>query len=64
MVIINHTMILVRSKIKSVESQEDFFLQNKKKLTFFYIIETKPVDIVFKKTIDNMKEVNKNYVIP
>ena len=32
------------------------------KLTFFTVIATKPVDIVFEQTIDNIKEVNQNYV--
>ena len=32
------------------------------KLTFFYIIETKPVEIVFDETADNIKEVNQNYI--
>ena len=33
-------------------------------LTFFSIIETETVDIVFKKIIDNIKDVNQNYVKP
>ena len=32
------------------------------KLTLFVVIATKPVEIVFDETVDNIKEVNQNYV--
>ena len=52
------------SKIKSVESQEQFCSKTKNKLTLFSVIATKPVDILFEKTIDNIKEVNRKDVFP
>ena len=39
-------------------------IQDKNKLTFFAVIAKKTVDIVFEQPIDNIKEVNKNYVTP
>ena len=49
--------------IKTVESWEKIPPQNKKtKVNFFAVISTKPVEIVFKKTIYNIKEVNRKYV--
>ena len=33
------------------------------KLTFFDMIETKPVDIVLDKNIDKIKEINRKYVM-
>ena len=38
------------------------FAKKKEKLTFFHVTEMKPVAIVFEKKIDNIKEVNQNYV--
>ena len=59
MVSINHTMTLDISENKPVVSQEHVFLQNKNKLTFFSVISTKPVKIV---SVDNIKDINQNYV--
>ena len=39
-----------------------FHFRTKYKLTFFAVIETKPVEIVFEITIDNIKAVHRNYV--
>ena len=38
-------------------------VSHQKKLTFFAVIAIKPVDIVFDKIIENIKEVNRNHVI-
>ena len=54
-----HTMALGRIEIKSVESQEKIRSKKKDELTFFAIITMKSVDILFNKTIDNMKRLNK-----
>ena len=62
MVSITHTMTLGRFKKKLVESKEQISPKAKNKLTLFSVILTKLVDIVFKQTIDNIKEGNKNYI--
>ena len=52
-----HTMKLGRpKKMISVELWEHISLQ--KKLTFLAVIATKPLEIVFDKNTDNIKEVN------
>ena len=58
----NHTMTVGRSRTKISQIAGKRFFQ-KKNLTIFAILEVKPLDIVFEKTIDNIKEVNQNYVM-
>ena len=56
-----HTINLCRpNKISQIV--RTIFLHNKNKLTCFYVIATKPVDIGFKKNTDKIREVNENYV--
>ena len=50
--------------IKSVELQNKLSIKNKNKPTLFDMIMTKPVNIVFEKTIDKIKQVNLFYVTP
>ena len=57
-----HTMTLGRSKNKISQIVGTIF--SPKKLTFFSVIEMKPVDILLDQMVDNMKEVNRNYVTP
>ena len=51
MVIMTHTMTLGRPKNKMSRIVEGMFSRNKNKLTFFAVIATKPVEIVFEKMI-------------
>ena len=37
-------------------------IQKKRKLSFFYVIERKPAEILFKKKIDKIKDINQIYV--
>ena len=39
------------------------FAPEKNKLTCFFVIAIKPVDFMLEKIINNIKEVNQNYVI-
>ena len=41
-----------------------FAPKQKNKLALFAVIATKPVDIIFEKTIDNIKQVNQKYAKP
>ena len=47
-----------------MESKEQVFPQSKNILILFDAIEKKPADNVFKKIIDNIKEVNRKYIKP
>ena len=53
-----------RSKNKISQMIETSLASKQKKPTFFAFIATKLVDIVFDKTIDNIKEVNQKYTTP
>ena len=64
MVINNHTMNFCRSKDNISRIVGTSLLQNIYKLTFFAVIATKPVEIVFEKKIDKIEEINRNYVMP
>ena len=60
-----HTMTLRKStKLKESNLKHNFFSKTKQKLTFFAVIVTKYVEIVFNQTIDNIKEVNWKCVTP
>ena len=50
-----HTITLGRLGGKELNRRNKFCSITKNKLTFFSVIATKPVDIVFNKTIDNIK---------
>ena len=58
-----HKMPLCSLKNKTSQIKGTSFAPKKNRNTFFAVIATKPVDIMFKQTIDNIKEVNWNYVI-
>ena len=47
-----------------MNGRNKFHSKTKDKLTLFSVIATKSVEIVFEKTIDNIKEVNWYYVTP
>ena len=49
-------------KMKSVESYKMFLNKKKGKHTFFAVIETKPVDIVFNEMINKIKQMNRKYI--
>ena len=51
-----------RSRISN--RKQNVCSKTKYKLTIFAVISNKPVDIVFKQTIDNIEEVNQSYVTP
>ena len=59
-----HTMPLGGSKNEISKIIETGFSPKQKLITFFSVISTKPVEIVFEQTIDNIKEVNRNHVMP
>ena len=62
MVSMTHTITLSISKDKISQIVETGFAPKKNKLTLFYVISKKPVEIVFEQTIDNIKQVNQKYV--
>ena len=65
MVSMTHKMTLSWSKNKiSIIAGKSFAPKQKNKLTLFSVIATKPVEIVFARTVDNIKWVNQNYVMP
>ena len=55
MVIMTHTMNLGRSKNQINQIVETIFSPEQNKLTLFAVIATKPVAIVFEKTLGNIK---------
>ena len=57
-----NTTTLGRSKNKIGRIVGTSFFSEKKP-TFFAVIATKPVEIVFEQKIDNINEVNQNYVM-
>ena len=49
-------------RLNQLNRRNNFCPKIKNKLTFFSVIATKPVEIVFGRKNDNVKEVNWNYV--
>ena len=57
-----HTMTVGRTKNNTGQIAGTSYSPPPNKLSLFYVIATKPVDIVFKQKNEDIKEVNKNYV--
>ena len=63
MVSMNHTMTFCLSKNKIIQIVGTSF-GTKKKTYLICCYSEKPVEIAFEQTIDNIKEVNRNYLTP
>ena len=51
-------------KLKRSNCKHNVFSKRKNEIVFFAVVVTKPVDIVFEKTIDKIKDLIQNYVTP
>ena len=61
---ITNTMTLGRFKDQISQIRRNKFCSKTKKLAYFNVIAKKPVNIVFRNIIDNIKQLNQKYVIP